>query len=502
MNPNRFTTRRDFLKASLAVGSMMTAGAALSACNSATTTTTQGNITLKHWDWYVTQGPWMDNEISLFHKANPNITIKRTVTVSDKYANQFSLADRSNTIPDTFMLVPGWTVAFEDQVNKYKWLLPISDFSDYQQFVGTFPNASLNFVTGSNISRTTHKTYSAPFEGPSPNIELWINTKVFRDAGLADSSGQVQVPQTMDEVLSAARAIKQKSGGKVYGYGFGGKLPYQDIWLMDLVTPLSSNGSTGGFNQRTGQYDFYDNPVYHQAIDWFKTMKSEGHILPQSASVDDEQIRFLFAQNKFGMLLGGIWVIAGWQQTNPDFKDYTMDHSPFINTTTAKGAYYTGPGGTNFGISAKTKYKDAAWKWLKWLYSKDAGERWVKAGNGTSIFPDTLKDEYAQNDAQKNYFKLCRTMVKVSPQRDLRNPDTSKVQEAGVTPAESDIVRGVFTGQISDYVGALKTLQDKKNTNLATAIKQAQANGAKVSLDDYKFPDWDPTQDYITKPNS
>ena len=31
------------------------------------------------------------------------------------------------------------------------------------------------------------------------------------------------------------------------------------------------------------------------------------------------------------------------------------------------------------------------------------------------------------------------------------------------------------------------------------AIADAQAAGAKVSIDDFIFPDWDPTKDYISK---
>jgi ABC-type glycerol-3-phosphate transport system substrate-binding protein len=368
--------------------------------------------------------------------------------------------------------------------------------------VKTFPNPSLNFLSGSNISQVTGKTYSAPLLGASPSIELWVNTKVFKDAGLVDSSGSVMIPQTFDDVLTASRTIKKQSNGSVYGYGFGAKLPYQDIWLTDMVASLSSDGSVGaGMNLRQGKHDEADNPVYQQLIEWLVTMKNEGHIIPDSSSVDDEGIRFLFSQNKFGMLLGGIWVVAGWQQTTPGFKDYTMDHAPLIGTTDFKGAYYTGPGGTQFSINNKTKNKDAAWSWFKWIYSKPAGERWVKAGNGISIFPDALKDEYAQDEATRNYFRLSKNLVKVSPQTGIRNPDTNQVKPAAVTPAMHDIVRGAFTGQITDVAGALRKLQNDNQKALEQGITDANNAGAHVSLSDYTFPDWDPTKDYVTVPD-
>ncbi len=496
MSSSSLLTRRGFLKASLASGSYVAIGTAGSAILTACGGAGNEKVTLKLWDEYVTQGPWMDNEIKLFHQNNPNITIKRTTNDYSKYADLFNLAEKGKNAPDVFMIPasPG----FEDQV-KQKWLLPISDFSDFKNFKDTFPNPALDFFVDSNISRATGKTYSAPFGGHEMNIGLWINTKVFKDAGLVDSKGKAIIPQTLDDMLQAARTIKKQSKGAVYGYGFGAKLPYQDIWLIDLITNLSSNGSLGGLNYKTGKYDFADNPIYKEAIEWLATMKKEEHIIPDTSSVDDEGIRFLFSQHKFGMLLAGVWVINGWQQTSPNFTEYAMDHGPLIGTSTLKGAYYTGPGGTNFGISAQTKYKDAAWSFFKWLYSKEAGQRWVKAGNGTSIFPDANKEEYAQNDAMKSFFRICKTMVKISPQTNVRNPDVAQVKPQAVAPSESDIVRGAFTGQITDIAGALKELQDQKQKNLEQAIADANAAGAHVSLNDYIFADWDPTKDYITK---
>jgi hypothetical protein len=48
--------------------------------------------------------------------------------------------------------------------------------------------------------------------------------------------------------------------------------------------------------------------------------------------------------------------------------------------------------------------------------------------------------------------------------------------------------------------GALSALEDRRNKALADGVKQAQAKGAKVSLADYVFKDWDPTKPYVNKP--
>lgn len=42
----------------------------------------------------------------------------------------------------------------------------------------------------------------------------------------------------------------------------------------------------------------------------------------------------------------------------------------------------------------------------------------------------------------------------------------------------------------------MQDLQDRTEKELERAIKAAQAKGAKVSRDDWTFPNWNPTRDY------
>ncbi len=50
--------------------------------------------------------------------------------------------------------------------------------------------------------------------------------------------------------------------------------------------------------------------------------------------------------------------------------------------------------------------------------------------------------------------------------------------------------------QIRDIKAALKDVQDREEKELERAIKGVQGKGVKVSRDDWKFPNWDPTKDY------
>lgn len=111
---------------------------------------------------------------------------------------------------------------------------------------------------------------------------------------------------------------------------------------------------------RTGKYNFSTTPAFKNALETLTKLRDEQLILPDSASTEAEAIRVLFAQHKFGMLLGGAWMINGWKNTNPDFNEFTATHVPFFTGSEPKSYFYTEAGGTMYGINANSKNKEAA----------------------------------------------------------------------------------------------------------------------------------------------
>lgn len=83
----------------------------------------------------------------------------------------------------------------------------------------------------------------------------------------------------------------------------------------------------------------------------------------------------------------------------------------------------------------------------------------------------------------------------------VRNPDVAKVQAhlKPVIPTLGDIAAGAISGNVKDYRSALKKLSDASERARETAIATAVQAGAKISLDDWKFSDWQPGVDYVTR---
>jgi ABC-type glycerol-3-phosphate transport system substrate-binding protein len=478
--------RRTFLGAAAALGGATMLAPILAACG-ATGGGGVGATSIDSWDWWVSQSPWLDNELKLFQQAHANIQVKRTVNATSSYDRLFTLAERSNSAPDVFMITTT-TVPLNEQVAR-GWLHPLDHWAT-SSWRGRFPPYS--FVEGNNMFGG--KVYSAPFTKPSPWVQLYINNSVFKQAGLTNADGSVKVPKTWDDVTRSAEVITKKGNGNTYGLGFGnGSFPILPWWVEVFVRPAGSPGGATGPDLRTGKYTFGTDRNYldfaHLLVSWNK----KGYVFPSSLSISDEIARAYFERGKFGMTVGGVWDQAEWTQHG--FTDYTLTTLVGPHEKRA-GYFYSYPGGINLAISSHSKHPDQAWAWFDWFYSVDAGRRWVQEYHeDISVYPQN-------NDPHKINFRPFAEYVGMQdlaipgPGASIRNPAEAFVVVNPVQPDFGTILTGLYTGQISDARTALLDLDGRMQNALDQGIKQAQQQGHHVSIDDWVFPDWDITRPY------
>ena len=486
--PSMEIGRRSVLRAgALALGGAALGGGALSACGGSGGGGDSDATTIDHWDWYISQGAWVKNELKLFGKAHPEIKVKRTENVQASYDKVFTLAERSNNAPDVFFITVN-SMQLNEQVQQ-GWLAPLNDLAG-PDWVRKFP--AYSFAEGINMF--DGKIYTAPFTKPIWFAQLYINNKVFKDAGLVDASGAVRIPKTWDEVTRAAEQIVKKSGGRTYGLGFGnGSTNLLGWWFDVFVRAAGSPGGSTGQDFRTGRYTYGSDRNYADLAALMLEWKQKGYLYPNSLSVSDEVARANFERGKFGMTVGGVWNQATW--TEHKFTDYSA--TTLVGPTEKRAAYfYARPGGTLMAINAKSKHKAEAFTWFDWWHSKAAGIRWVQDyQQDLSIHPEA-------NDPKKIKFKPFADYVALSelvipgPRPEVRNPDISKVVLAPVQPDLGTVMAGVLSGQIKDIGKALTELADSSQKALEDGIKAAQDKGAKVSLSDYAFDGWDPAKPF------
>ncbi|MFC6016205.1 ABC transporter substrate-binding protein [Plantactinospora solaniradicis] len=479
--------RRTLLRAAVAASLVPT----LAACGSDEPSTGQQ---IANWDWLVSQKDWMDQEIRLFQQAHGDNTIKRTTQVTDKYPDLLALAVRSGTAPDVFQLPRKPPI--EEQVSS-DWLLPLDKWATDSWKARFGPGW---FPEGGNVFGG--KTYSAPFNGAGSNLQLYCHHGLFKQAGLTNADGSVRLPKTWDDVTRAAEAITARAGGKAFGLGFGNSANGALAWWVELFCrgagAVGGAGSSATVDYRVGKFTYGSDRNYADFIALFLDWKKRGFIFPTSMSISDEQSRAFFAQGKFGMIVNGVWSQSGW--TEAKFTDYSLVTLPSPTATPQGYFYYSqGSSGRLFGISAKTKNPDAAFAWFDWLYSKDAGRRWVEAGLGLSVYPENNDPSRVKSPQFAQYVATANTNLS-GPDPKVRNPEVAKVTLDAVKPDINDVLAGLFTGQLKDIGGELVKLDDRLNTAQEDAVNKAAAAGAKVSMSDYVFADWDPSKPYETKP--
>ena len=211
------------------------------------------------------------------------------------------------------------------------WVQPLDKWAT-GTWKARFPQNS--FAEHSNL--IGGKTYSAPFSGTAPWLQLYINNAVFKNAGLTNADGSVKIPQTWDDVTKAAEAITKKSGGSVYGLGFGNAGNNILAWWVELF--VRGAGAVGGFgtqsmDYRTGKWTFATDPAYINFINLLLSWKKSGYFYPNSMSSSDEEMRALFERGKIDMTVGGVWNQAEW--TTHKFTDYSLMSLPTPQLRTA-----------------------------------------------------------------------------------------------------------------------------------------------------------------------
>jgi ABC-type glycerol-3-phosphate transport system substrate-binding protein len=454
-------------------------------------TSTNEPVTIKFWEWF--GGAWGDffeEEANLFHEQYPWITIEVShYPDQNAYREILALAFESEASPDVFLRRHTFSQVFNNG-----WAQPLDQWIT-PEWLSQFPEGS--FVETKNM--WNGYIYTFPHTTNKFDRVLYINEDIFREAGLVNQFDEITVPQTWNELRTMAKQITAAGNGKYYGVGIGIKDPRHFSWWLDLANLAGAPG-TFEIDYRTAKYAFGSDPAFGEIIELLLGMKNDGSIYPNEGSLDDSNLYTFFGQGKFAIFLSGSWSANNLNRDFPDFESYRIISLPVPDSGRQGGLPYT-PGNGQFYMSSQTKFPYESWLWLDWIASYGFHSRMVAKGLDFSIYSDLNTPENIIDPKKWQAYKAVTENLALLPFPPARNPHTSLVSIKAVVPDLGDVLIGIYTGQIKDWPQALQDLDKRKQSAFEDAIQQAQADGVDVSINDFIFPDFNPMQDYVVKPN-
>lgn len=455
----------------------------------------QETITLRQLDNMETQTPAWDQAIALFQETHPNIVIEREVLNNVPEVIQFAFT--GDNAPHLFVsnILDGPQIT---SLVDAGYVYSLDQFPDWEEFLATFPNSDLAVASGRNLYNDV--VVSMKFDADLFWHQYYINLDLYEQAGLVDANGDPVLPTNWTELVANAYTIHEETGA--YGFSLPGANPFLfSLYLWTCQLSSVTYGPRGfGYDMRTGEFHGADNECVQTLITDLLRMRDDGVIPPNALSLDDEPNRAMFAEGQAAHIITGVWAISGWEQTHPDFTNYTSMPVPLVNVD-APQHYYAADAASVFMSISTVAAEDpaileATWEWYKFIYSEPFAQIWSETGNGLSIFTPGEPGDYATQQ-NAGYFATAN-FVATHPEPMLarRNPAIGDLQQTLIGPSEIDILLGIYSGQIEDWEAALVDLDQRYTEAFAQALADAQAAGSEVTIEDFIVRDWDPTQPY------
>ncbi|HEY4203181.1 MAG TPA: substrate-binding domain-containing protein [Devosiaceae bacterium] len=439
----------------------------------------QETVTLKWWDIFQPLIP-LHQKIWDAYAASHPAKIEYTGMNPSDMMQALQLAFRSNQLPDVFN-VPNGTIATINSLQGSGWFAPLADSF---KFDAPFQKE----VLAEGFTTFGGKTYSFPiFSFRQTSTSLWYFNDGLKAAGFDPETG----PQKWDDARKAALA-----GTKDGKYGLILPLQFADRMSAHLTDLAQAAGAAGSVDWKTGEYAYASQP-FLDALTFLMSFQKDGSLHPGSSSVDARQGRARWVAGESLMFLDGPWNSG---VLNGSFKEQIdkigVCRVPYPGEA-ATSFTYQGPKGGTFFVSSSSQHPDVATDVLQQLTTQDY---YIGLANQMDQPPLDLS-AVEKSNAHAGYKKVIagyKDYARLAPDPLIRNKAISAVyaEMRDVTPGLGEIIQGAFSGAFSDPQPVLKQYNDQMTAERDRAIAAVKAKGVTVSVDDWKFENWKPGEDF------
>ncbi|MCD2443610.1 sugar ABC transporter substrate-binding protein [Agromyces sp. SYSU K20354] len=248
-------------------------------------------------------------------------------------------------------------------------------------------------------------------------MAMYLNKPVFEKAGVA-------IPEdgnwTWDEFVAAGKQIKEKTGAYLTGAGSG--------YFVDVMPWLTTNGAST-FNADWSE-PTYNSDAAVESAEFARSLVEMG-LAPKPGGQFDGNTAF--KQGKLATLNGGRWPVLG-------IRDMEMvDQTVVVNwpTQTENGSPV---GWDAWNITKNSENKQAAWTFIKFLMSQEAGEYFAQIGGTIVPARESVANSAAFTDnAPEGTVRLSEAMSFATP---IPSIDQGAEAQKAIEEAWATIVAG------------------------------------------------------------
>ncbi|MFC0417461.1 ABC transporter substrate-binding protein [Cytobacillus solani] len=320
----------------------------LAGCSNDDAASGDGKVEITYGFWDKKQVPAIDEIIKSFNEKYPDIKVKTEITPYGQYFQKLETAATGSALPDVMWM----NGAHVNQYADGKVILPLTDLAKKDNYsLDNYPESLIELYT------VNEDIYGIPKDLDTTG--LWYNKKIFDEAG-------VPYPDDTwdwDKLKEVAKKLTNKEKG-IWGYAalMGNQGGYYDFIWQNGGYIISKDGKSVGFDQ----------PEAIEALKYNVSFIEEG-LSPTQAQMTETAASELFSSGKIAMMFDGPWMVPEYKK-NPDV-DVAVVPKGKQRAVAIHGLANV--------IAANTKHKDAAWKFVQFLGSKEAAE--IFAATGTVI---------------------------------------------------------------------------------------------------------------------
>jgi len=320
---------------------------------------TESKPTITVWHWMTDREP-VFQELAKEYETQTGIKINfELYAPSDAYMQKVRAAAQGVSLPDIFgILGEMWDF---DSFIKAGHVLDLTPYmeADSGKWRDSFFSKALavNRFSEGNSYGIKPGIYGVPIDVMT--IEMLYNKDLFKKLGLNPD----MPPLTFAEFLDIGKKIRQANmQGLVSGWG--------ETWLIGALAnnyAFNIMGEDKVLATIRGEVPYSD-PDWIRVLTLFKEMQDSGVLANGLVIMVNKTAEQLFANGRAVFAFNGSWCVNVYKAMNPSL-DYAVMLPPKASEKFPVSIW--GGAGSSFMVNAKSKNKEEAVNFLKWLTDRD-----------------------------------------------------------------------------------------------------------------------------------